>query len=428
MQEQIDEYRQNRENQKTEEEISDKQRRLAYLQMDTSGANALEILNLQKEIEDAQENNTDTLIDQKISELEKQNDQAAEQRERQIEIMNAQLQHDQDIGAFWKEVHSLMNNAFNEDGTINYDSPLITLLEEIEGFMGMSGMAQDQWTQELMASFAQSQSFLALNRAREGDITTFKTADGQTVSGVAGANGSIMTSEGMVYHGVHQNMDGEWVTEENYQDPNAEAETIPWKSIYPKPSSGSSTLSIQNEQKGKNDEDRVKGLQVALTELGLFTDKISGVYGPSTETAVRAFQHRVRMSTWGKDILTQEPNGKVGPETRKAFAMYPKYEFKTGGLADFTGPAWLDGTRSKPEYILNADQTKAFFNLVDVLSGLDAKTPQTTQNNGDSNYDIDINVETIGSDYDVEQLADKVKSLISEDARYRNNNTINLMR
>jgi hypothetical protein len=29
--------------------------------------------------------------------------------------------------------------------------------------------------------------------------------------------------------------------------------------------------------------------------------------------------------------------------------------FKTGGLADFTGPAWLDGTKSKPEYILNAE-------------------------------------------------------------------------
>jgi hypothetical protein len=32
MQEQLDEYRQNRDNQKTEEELSDKQRRLAYLQ------------------------------------------------------------------------------------------------------------------------------------------------------------------------------------------------------------------------------------------------------------------------------------------------------------------------------------------------------------------------------------------------------------
>jgi hypothetical protein len=69
MQKQIDEYRQNRDNAKTEEEIANKQRRLAYLQQDTSGANALEIMQLQKEIDEAQEDYTDTLIDQKISEL-----------------------------------------------------------------------------------------------------------------------------------------------------------------------------------------------------------------------------------------------------------------------------------------------------------------------------------------------------------------------
>ena len=51
-----------------------------------------------------------------------------------------------------------------------------------------------------------------------------------------------------------------------------------------------------------------------------------------------------------------------------------------------------------------------------------------TENNGDINYDIDINVETIGSDYDVEQVANKVKSMISENGRYRNNNAISLKR
>ena len=103
-------------------------------------------------------------------------------------------------------------------------------------------------------------------------------------------------------------------------------------------------------------------------------------------------------------------------------------QYKTGGLADFTGPAWLDGTKSKPEYILNADQTKAFFNLVDVLEGLSSGKVQNTQNTGDSIYDIDINVESIGNDYDVEQMASTIKRMINDDARYRNNNAINLQR
>lgn len=47
----------------------------------------------------------------------------------------------------------------------------------------------------------------------------------------------------------------------------------------------------------------------------------------------------------------------------------PKYE--TGGIADFTGPAWLDGTKSAPEAVLNAAQTKAFMKLADNLDKLD---------------------------------------------------------
>jgi hypothetical protein len=102
--------------------------------------------------------------------------------------------------------------------------------------------------------------------------------------------------------------------------------------------------------------------------------------------------------------------------------------YSTGGLADFTGPAWLDGTKSRPEYVLNANQTKAFFTLIDVLGSLQTAPIQNTQKTGDSIYDIDINVESIGSDYDVEQVANKVKSLINDDARYRNNNAVSLKR
>jgi hypothetical protein len=39
---------------------------------------------------------------------------------------------------------------------------------------------------------------------------------------------------------------------------------------------------------------------------------------------------------------------------------------------------------------------------------------------GDNYFDIDISVDSIEDDYDVEQLAEKIKSLIYEDAMYRN--------
>jgi hypothetical protein len=44
--------------------------------------------------------------------------------------------------------------------------------------------------------------------------------------------------------------------------------------------------------------------------------------------------------------------------------------------------------------------------------------------NGDNYFDIQINVEDISDDYDVEQLANKIRSMIYEDATYRNVNAV----
>ena len=419
MQEQIDEYRQNRDNEKTEEEIADKQRRLAYLQQDTSGANAMEILNLQKEIDEAQEDYTDTLIDQKISELQKQNDQAAEQRQRQIDILNAQLQYYQDSGQVWNDVYDLLldpSNFLDDDKkTLAADGPLAKLLRDAADYSGMSVLGQIDWMQQLGAQVAAAFSYINANRRGQKDESiTFKTADGVELTGRSDEEGNIDVN-GQIYQDVHQGAKGNWTTSENYVNPE-EKPTEPaqrtWTSSFPAPWDVSGTI---KPGAGKNN---VKGLQQALLELGFYKGKVDGAYGPLTKDAVSDFQE----SNGGTRT------GKAGEQTKTWLKEKYLRQYKTGGLADFTGPAWLDGTKSKPEYILNADQTKAFFTLVDVLSGLGARKADSTENNRENSYDIDINVESIGSDYDVEQLANKVKSLINEDARYRNNNAINLMR
>ena len=84
----------------------------------------------------------------------------------------------------------------------------------------------------------------------------------------------------------------------------------------------------------------------------------------------------------------------------------------------------MDGTPSHPEYVLNADQTARFFELIDILDGINKIDATGSKSNGDNYFDIQINVESIEDDYDVEQLAEKIKSMIYDDATYRNVNTI----
>jgi hypothetical protein len=141
------------------------------------------------------------------------------------------------------------------------------------------------------------------------------------------------------------------------------------------------------------------------------------------------YAYRKKSGTWGK-VVEDENNPTIGENVKKLIsAMKTKLAtmaFETGGLADFTGPAWLDGTKTKPEYVLNAQQTERFFSLIDVLENYDHD--KKASKNGDNYFDIEINVEKIESDYDVEKMANKIRKMIYEDAIYRNVNAINLIR
>ena len=417
MQQAIDETRQLRENQKQEEDIADKQRRLAYLSQDTSGANQLEILQLQKEIDEATESYTDQLIDQKISELQQQNDEAAEQRERQIDIAQAQLDHWIESGQIWEAVYDLIDGAMDSEGNIAPNSDLMKILKDGASFKGMSDIQKMEWLTDIESKFAQALAWLhevAMKKYYTGKKITFTTADGTQVTGVVQEDGSVKTDDGSVYKNVRMNANGEFSTTEeayHHHKGNKGDDSTEWPSDLTKPSQLTSL--VKKGSKGS----AVKSVQTALDMLGydLGSAGIDGNFGPKTDSAVRKFQ--------GDSSISKD--GKVGPQTREQFRLKG---YQTGGLADFTGPAWLDGTKARPEYVLNAEQTKGFFQLIDVLGSLRNGTTKTSEISGDNTYDIDINVESIGSDYDVEQLAETVKRMINADARYRNNNTTSRMR
>ena len=121
----------------------------------------------------------------------------------------------------------------------------------------------------------------------------------------------------------------------------------------------------------------------------------------------------------------QYSNGKEKETWNYVFKKWPK-KFKTGGLVEGTGLAWLDGTPSRPEYVLNAGQTQAFLRLSDMVGNLTSGSNQ--QITGDTYINVDINVDQIANDYDVERAAEKVKQIIYQDSMYRNVNRINFLK
>lgn len=97
--------------------------------------------------------------------------------------------------------------------------------------------------------------------------------------------------------------------------------------------------------------------------------------------------------------------------------------YKKGGLANYTGPAWLDGSESDPERILSPYQTKLFETMVTALERM-ATIPidsmpnlsdvQTTGGSPMSFGDIVVNVDNLDTDDDYEELAEKVGNVLME--------------
>jgi TP901 family phage tail tape measure protein len=432
LQEAIDEERQARENERTEEDIQEKQRRLELLRRDTSGANALEILQLEEEISDAQESYTDSLIDQKINELQEQNDEAYEQRQEQIDLLQHLLDYNTENGEFWKDAHDLITKGIKPDGSVNVNSDMYKYLANNEGWNAMSQAQKDNWADELTKTVKQAVQFLSTSRqleniGKKSGTITFTNANGQTLKGTVNSKGQVTVTDSKggkyVYDDVYQDYSGAYRTLESSSDASYIAPASK------KPSSGAgsgkaggyfSKIGTYAHPKAQMPAKEVKYLQQGLNAWLNSGLKVDGIYGSKTIAAVKTAQKKLGGLT---------VDGYWGPKTFAAFKKSPWKSYQTGGLADFTGPAWLDGTKSKPELVLNAQDTQNFIVLKDILSDiLKGGETNNSENGGDNYFEIHIEVDELGNDYDVEQVADKVKRLIVDDARYRNNNAINLIR
>lgn len=389
IQEVINEQRRLRELEEQKADIEEMQRRLAMLRQDTSGASDLEIKALEEQIGDAQQSYTDSLIDQAIDEMGTANEKAEEQRQQQIDLLQHQLDWDKENGKFWAQVNELLSTAINPDGSLNNNSPLVELLKSTEGYKAMSEFGKQNWWTNLQKTVAEAMAGLKewLNP------TDVDAAIGGVQGGDAGIVGGVGSDNGGS-------------------------------------SGGSGSGGVLKRGSAVGD------LQRMLNFLGFNAGKVDNAYGENTKAAVKRLQKYLNISSdglYGKktyDALIRNEyyyEAEVFKDLEDAGIKIPAPMFKTGGLADFTGPAWLDGTKSHPEIVLNARDSANFLELRDILRDMNLVSEGKTSG-GDNYFEIHIEVDTLSNDYDVEQVADKVKRIINDDARYRNTNAINLIR
>lgn len=395
LQESIDLERQIRDNTKKEEDINEKEARLAYLRRDTSSGNALEIARLEEELANDRESYGDSLIDQEIQRLVEENEKAAEQRERQIAIMEAQLEHDEKMGVFWAEVEQLIQEAIESDDPEM--TAMVNLLKDSEAFKGMSYFGKMQWIDEMIDAFAQSELGLGALKLKEAKSEGSVTQNGMTYT-YSSSDNKWYDSKKNAYEGSYDANKGELVFTKLSSKPSSS-------------STSSSTSSTSTATYYKKVSSSYNSIVDALKSIG-----VNGSYSTREKIAKKnGISNYSGTPAQNVQLLNLLKQGKL-----KKYAL--------GGIADFTGPAWLDGTKSKPELILSAKDTQNFIALKDILASLMGGEGSKAQSTGDNYFDIHINVDELGSDYDVDQLVTRIKQKIYEDSSYRNVNTINFIR
>lgn len=108
------------------------------------------------------------------------------------------------------------------------------------------------------------------------------------------------------------------------------------------------------------------------SEYGTGTNSGTGAGGNKTtspnglSTMIKNAIKTVRKSLFG-GLAWDKPN-----VSKEVLDRIVRGKFATGGVANYTGLAWLDGTPSKPERVLNAQQTESFERLVNVMDSLRA--------------------------------------------------------
>lgn len=392
----------------TSAETARLQRQLAILQR--SGGSAAEIRSLQDQIDSRLQDAYFQEQQNQIDAIQEASNNQLEKMQEQIDIMNEALEYQKENGLLWTEVYEMMN-LWTPDQMLQFIEEFTNSYKENSDLQNQEDSEETRKQLEIYdASKANEERDSAWadfykNLKYEEEFKNKYATGAQAAFNEAYSEGGLQAAKDAAnkYY------------EDNKMLPPPDAETPPEEK--PTIKEGESNSGKEDEPSIKNSgssssektgsskySSTVKTVQQQLNKLGLYGKLTEdGILGPATTKAIKKFQSEKGLVVDGiigpktlealRKALAGKSNGGGGKGMIKAIA-----KFASGGLVDFTGPAWVDGTKSKPEAFLSASDTamlksKIFSNSDGSLKALVAALEEITNNT--SRYSTENNTEQI---------------------------------
>lgn len=161
-----------------------------------------------------------------------------------------------------------------------------------------------------------------------------------------------------------------------------------------------------------------------------FTESGTKIVGEKDNWGIYPTETKIRMKN-GYRVQKAKDGDKEIYVPIKFMNKYPRdtgwvyNQYKTGGMVDYTGPAWVDGTPSKPEAFLSASDTENIAKLRDILSKVFKPSNTSSdisgqnQNTGDTYYEFHITVDELGDGYDAKDMMKDMEKYIIQKSNYR---------
>lgn len=356
LQKNLDKEKDMRKKAQTAEEKAQLQRKIALLERDTSGRNTKEIASLREQLRQMQEDEYYTGREDAITAAE--NAAKAEQDilQNQIDIMEAINQTKLDnMELYWAEVENIISQGA--------DNILSFLTSYSDEYLDVSKIQQEDYLTSWKFTIDAALTY-AQDMQKQFDEVIYKAQE-------AAKYGNTSATGGLDVAKPSESSGG----------------------------GGSSSSSGSGSSGNKNSSSSSSKTPV--------TDEVDVVSGAAP--SAHGWYYQINFNGKSTGIIqgpykTREKAQSEGASAARSKGHGYKYSTKyylNGGLADYTGYAWVDGTKARPEAFLDADDTKLLANFIDYAKKSEP-IPATTINNAKSNIQSGNNVNINSVDITIE--------------------------